>query len=148
MFGLPKDTVGLFPWQDTGRWDVGNPGGSFYHRINLTTPLSPMHGSLECFPCDSVERPHSHLQQNYLLINEKFHNLAESAFQLHPSSSAFSAAGTRNFTVSRRLQAFPQYFALASLVILFLLPDIIPLANKPSLYTSSNSPMLGYLLAS
>lgn len=40
------------------RW---NPDGSFYlHRIDLTTPVSPMR---ESFSHDPVEEPGSHLQQ-------------------------------------------------------------------------------------
>ena len=41
--GLAEDMVGIFPWQDRGRWDIGNPGVSFYLHRN-----KPCHTTIPC----------------------------------------------------------------------------------------------------
>ena len=39
-FGLPEDAVGLFPWQDGERWDIGHQGADFYPNKLCHTTIS------------------------------------------------------------------------------------------------------------
>ena len=38
--GLAEDTVGLFPWQDKGRWDSRNPGADVHENSFCHTTIS------------------------------------------------------------------------------------------------------------
>lgn len=67
-FGFAEDTVGVVPCGTDGNGTWGTQEGNFFDfasHINYATPQSPMCGSLECFPRDSMEEPSS---TNLLLL--------------------------------------------------------------------------------
>lgn len=66
--GLMKARLNFFHGEmDTDETTELNPGQSLVFApgsINLTTmPQPPIHGSLECFPCDHMKGVHFHWQQ-------------------------------------------------------------------------------------
>ena len=42
--------------------------GPISTQVNLATAQSPMHGSLDCFPCDPMEEPDFHRQLHHFTI--------------------------------------------------------------------------------
>lgn len=66
-FILAEEKVELFPWWNKG--EIRNPGlAAISTQINLVTSQSLMHGSLECFPPDTISHNNNTLSGSDTVI--------------------------------------------------------------------------------